>query len=410
MLGFSPLSSAPLADIGAENLPIIEVSGVEAVGEVTSQPIAFQPVTIAISGVSAAVAGAGYVDVMIGAFRTLYALNLTAELEPLPLTGLTRLKLIDSAGELTVENGIAGVPTATGISGTEVNSSIGTITASIDVAQLISGLNLTAEMSSSTVIVNKIMPIGGFGLALEIDDISNSPHVQSVNGFDLTSETEDLDNSSHVQSVSGFDLTSETEDLGNTPVIQSLNGVDGTIEVEDLANTPIITTLSGVEILSELESLDNTSVIKLLTGVDGTIEILPVDNRPGNATRIGSLEVIAQTEAVVIAHGGSVVIAGTEATISAGNVIGGGGHSIQTTGVEAVQEFGSLETIFVAYPISIGIGGVQSLTIALGTVQLIEVVRVPFSQSLPAGLSNLVILSPANANSAIVDNKINRLG
>jgi len=78
-------------------------------------------------------------------------------------------------------------------------------------------------------------------------------------------------------------------------------------------------------------------------------------------------------------------------------------------GVQALQELNSLEAIFIAFPISIGIGGVQAVT-ALGTVQLVEVVRVPFARSLPAGLSNFVFLSPANANSAIVDNKINRLG
>jgi len=430
MLGFFPLSSSPLADIGAGNLPVIEVSGVQATGEVTNQPIAFENATIEISGVNASVEGAGYVDIMIGAFSTLYALNLIAELEPLPLTGLTRLKIIDSAGELTAENGLAGVPTATSISGIEANSSVGTITASVDVAQLISGLNLTAEMSSSSVVVNKTMPIGGFGLALEIDDLSNSPHVQSVNGFDLTSQTEELDNSSHGQSVSGFDLTTEIEDLSNTPVIQSITGVDCTIEIGDLDNTSVIQTITGVEgtidteglgntpvIQSivggegtiELEPVDNTSVIKLLAGVDGTIELEPVDNRPGNATRVGSLELISQTEAVAIAHGCGIELADLECLSSAGNVIVTIAQRRTILGVQAVQELNDLEAIFIAFPISIGVGGAQAVT-ALGTVQLIEVVRVPFAKSLPAGLSNFVFLSPANANSAIVDNKINRLG
>ena len=99
MLGFSPLASSSIADVGADRLPIAPVIGVEATGEVTNQPIAFQPVTVAISGVSATVSGAESIGIMIGAFRTVFALNLTAELQPLPLTGLTRLMLIDSAGD-----------------------------------------------------------------------------------------------------------------------------------------------------------------------------------------------------------------------------------------------------------------------------------------------------------------------
>ena len=46
MLGFSPLSSATLADVGLPSLPIAQISGVEATGEVTNQPIAFQDATI----------------------------------------------------------------------------------------------------------------------------------------------------------------------------------------------------------------------------------------------------------------------------------------------------------------------------------------------------------------------------
>ena len=352
MLGNSPLASATLADIGADSLPIIAIVGLEATAEVTDQPIAFQSATVQISGVSATVAGAGYVDIMIGAYRTLYALNLTAELEPLPLTGLTRLMLIDSAGELTVENGIAGVPTAVQVAGVEATGA------------------------------------AGFGLAFELEDLDNAPHLQAVSGFNISAETETLGNSPHLQLISG---------------LQSLG------EIEDLDNTPIVTTLSGVEILSELESLDNTSVIQVLPSVECATQLEPVDNRPGNATSISGVQATGQTEAVAIAHDSSVAISGTEATISAGNVIVTIAQRRTILGVQAVQELSNLESIFVAFPISIGIGGVQAVT-AVGTVQLIEVVRVPFAKSLPAGLSNFVFLKPANANSAIVDNKINRLG
>jgi len=388
MLGFSPLSSATLADVGSPSLPIAQISGVEATGEVTDQPMAFQPVTVAISGVSATVAGANYVDIMIGAYRTLYALNLTAELEPLPLTGLTRLMLIDSAGELNVENGIAGVPTIVQVAGVEATNAVGSPIASVSIAANLSGVAATAETTATTVIVDQNRPITGFGLAFELEDLDNAPHLQLISGFNISAETETLGNSPHLQLISG---------------LQTLG------EVEDLDNTPLVTTLSGVQILSELESLDNTSVIQVLPSVECATQLEPVDNRPGNATSISGVQATGQTEEVAIAHDSSVVISGTEATISAGNVIVTIAQRRTILGVQAVQELSNLESIFVAFPISIGVGGVQAVT-AVGTVQLIEVVRVPFAKSLPAGLSNFVFLKPSNANSAIVDNKINRLG
>ena len=325
---------------------------------------------------------------MIGAYRTLYALNLTAELEPLPLTGLTRLMLIDSAGELTVENGIAGVPTAVQVAGVEATGAAGSPIASVSISANLSGVSLTGSTSATIVIVHQNRPITGFGLAFELEDLDNAPHLQAVSGFNISAETETLGNSPHLQLISG---------------LQSLG------EIEDLDNTPIVTTLSGVEILSELESLDNTAVIQVLPSVECATQLEPVDNRPGNATSISGVQAIGQTEAVAIAHEGSVVISGTEATISAGNVIVTIAQQRTIFGVQAIQELSNLESIFVASPISIGVGGVQAVT-AVGFVQLIEVVRVPFAKSLPAGLSNFVFLSPANANSAIVDNKINRLG
>ena len=147
----------------------------------------------------------------------------------------------------------------------------------------------------------------------------------------------------------------------------------------------------------------------MLSGVEGTIQLENLDNKPGNATRVGSLELIAQTEAVAIAHGCGIELADLECLASAGNVFVSIAQRRTILGVQASQELSNLEAIFIAFPISIGIDGVQAVT-ALGTVQLVEVVRVPFATSLPAGLSNFVFLSPANANSAIVENKINRLG
>jgi len=388
MLGNSPLASATLADIGADSLPIIAIVGLEATAEVTDQPIAFQSATVQISGVGATVAGAGYVDIMIGAYRTLYALNLTAEIEPLPLTGLTRLMLISSAGELTAENGIAGVPTSVPISSVQSAISVGAVIASVSISSNISGLEIAAATTTVSIIVNQHIDVDGFGLLFELENLANNPHLQVVSGFNISAETETLGNSPHLQLISG---------------LQSLG------EVEDLDNTPLVTTLFGVEILSELESLDNTSVIQVLPSVECATQLEPVDNRPGNATRVGSLELISQTEAVAIAHGCGIELADLECLASAGNVIASIAQRRTIIGVQAAQELSDLEAIFIAFPISIGIGGVQAVT-ALGTVQLIEVVRVPFAKSLPAGLSNFVFLSPANANSAIVENKINRLG
>ena len=146
-----------------------------------------------------------------------------------------------------------------------------------------------------------------------------------------------------------------------------------------------------------------------MPSVEGAAQLEPVDNRPGNATSISGVQAEGQTETVAIAHGCGIELADLECLASAGNVFVSIAQRRTILGVQASQELSDLEAIFIAFPISIGIGGVQAVS-ALGTVQLIEVVRVPFAKSLPAGLSNFVFLSPANANSAIVDNKINRLG
>tara|TARA_R110001592_G_scaffold97402_1_gene278995 strand:+ start:1457 stop:2686 length:1230 start_codon:yes stop_codon:yes gene_type:complete len=409
MLGLNPLASSTLADVGAKSLPIAQISGVEATGEVTNQPIAFQPVTVAISGVSGTVTGAESINIMIGSFYTVFALNLTAELEPLPLTGLTRLMLIDSAGELTAENGVAGVPTSASISGVQNAISVGAAIASVPISSDISGLEIAAATTAVSVIVNQHIDVDGFGLLLELENLANNPHSQAVTGFDFLAETEALGNLPHSQLISGLQTILEVEDLDNTPINTNLSSVEILIELESLDNTSVIQVLPSVEILIELEGLDNTSVIQVLPSVFCAAQLDPVDNRPGNATSISGVQAEGQTETVATAHGCGIQLADVECLASAGNVIVSIAQRQTILGVQAVQELSNLEAIFIAYPISIDISGVQAVT-ALGTVQLIEVVRVPFAKSLPAGLSNFVFLSPANANFAIVDNKINRLG
>mgnify|MGYP000041103541 CR=1 FL=1 len=409
MLGYNPLASATIAGVAAPSLPIAQISGVEATGEVTDQPIAFQPVTVAISGVSATVAGAGYVDIMIGAFRTLYALNLTAELEPLPLTGLTRLMLIDSAGELTVENGIAGVPTVIQVAGVEATGEAGLPIASVSIAASLSGVSATAETSATTVIVDQNRPITGFGLAFELEDLDNAPHLQVVSGFGLDTGTSDLVNSPHAQAIGGLQALGELEELDNTPVIKVITGVEADATANQMGNLPAVKPISGITATLELNEVDNTPIVHSLVGLQGTIDVNAVDNRPGNATKVGSFEIICETGDVSSKLSAAVVLSGTNGIGQVGDVIGGGGHTKAIEGVEATQELGAEITLVMAYPIDIGISQGQSLTILCGSVTAVEVEIVPFATPLPDRLVNYAVLTPANSNFAIVDNKINAL-
>ena len=409
MLGFSPLSSAPIADIGAESLPVIEVSGVQATGEVTDQPIAFQPVTVAISGVSGTVSGAGYVDIMIGAYRTLYALNLTAELEPLPLTGLTRLMLIDSAGELTVENGIAGVPTNVQVAGVQATGAVGSPIASVSISANLSSVAATSETSATTVIVDQNRPITGFGLAFQLEDLDNAPHLQLVSGFGLATETNNLANSPHLQPISGLQSLGELDELANTPVIKVITGVEAHATANPMGNSPAVKPISGVAATIELEDVDNTPIVHSLVGLQGALELNELDNRPGNATKVGNFELTGDAGDVSSKLSAAVVLSGIDGIGQVGDVIGGGGHTKAIDGVEATQELGTAITLVMAYPIDIGISQGQSLTISCGSVTAVEVEIVPFATPLPDRLVNYAVLTPANSNFAIVDNKINAL-
>ena len=409
MLGFSPLASATLADVGSLSLPIAQISGVEATGEVTDQPIAFQPVTVAISGVSATVAGAGYVDIMIGAYRTLYALNLTAEIEPLPLTGLTRLMLIDSAGELTAENGIAGVPTVAPVTGIAATGAVGSPIASVSIAANLSGVSATSETSATTVIVDQNRPITGFGLAFELEDLDNAPHLQVVSGFGLATETSDLVNSPHAQAIGGLQALGELEELANTPVTKVIVGVEADATANQLDNLPAVKPISGITATIELNELDNTPIIQPVVGLHGALELNEVDNRPGNATKVGNFELTGDAGDVSSKLSAAVVLSGIDGIGQVGDVIGGGGHTKAIDGVEATQELGTAITLVMAYPIDIGISQGQSLTISCGSVTAVEVEIVPFATPLPDRLVNYAVLTPANSNFAIVDNKINAL-
>ena len=409
MLGFSPLASATLADVGSLSLPIAQISGVEAVGEVTNQPIAFQPVTAAISGVSATVSGAESIGIMIGAYRTLYALNLTAELEPLPLTGLTRLMLINSAGELTIENGIAGVPTVVQVAGVEATGAAGSAIGSVSIAANLLGVSATAEASATTVIVDQNRPITGFGLAFELENLDNAPHLQSVSGFGLSAETNDLVNSPHAQAIGGLQGLGELESLDNTPITKIIVGVEADATANPMGNLPAVKPVSGITATLELEDVDNTPIIQILVGLQGALELNEVDNRPGNATKVGNFELTGDAGDVSSKLSAAIVLVGIDGIGQVGDVIGGGGHTKAIDGVEATQELGTAITLVMAYPIDIGISQGQSLTISCGSVTAVEIEIVPFATPLPDRLVNYAVLTPANSNFAIVDNKINAL-
>ena len=439
MLSFSPLSSSPLASTGTASVPAVfapitgvqalgqtgvlglttvqnptqEITGLEVTGEVTDQPIARQHAVVSVAGFDiTAEKNIANVSLIIGSYFSIYALpDCTAELGDLPLTGLTRVIDVGSAGELVTEISAVGVAKIAFIDGVEEVVELGSVVASVNLIKGILGFNLSAELTDLSVSVHAFTNLIGLDATLEVTRMNHIPVIFEVQGgFEKSLQLDDLSNEPVVTIISsGLEETVQLENLDNTPVIQSLIGVDGTIEIEPFDNKPVIHTLIGVDGTIQLENLDNTSVIQSLIGVDGTIQIENLDNRSGNATRVGSLELIAQTEIVATAHGCGIELADLECLASAGSVNVSIAQRRTILGVQALQELNSLEAIFIAFPISIGIGGVQAVT-ALGTVQLVEVVRVPFARSLPAGLSNFVFLSPANANSAIVDNKINRLG
>jgi len=419
MLGFSPLASAALSEVGALVLPIAQVSGVEATSEVTDQPIALQPVTVAISGVSGTVTGAESLGVMIGSFYTVFALNLTAELEPLPLTGLTRLMLIDSAGELIVENGIAGVPTVVQVAGVEATGAAGSAIGSVSIAASLSGVSATAETSATTVIVDQNKPITGFGLAFELEGLDNAPHLQVVSGFGLATDTSDLVNSPHLQQISGLQALGELEELANTPATKVIVGVEALATANQLDNLPAVKPIDGITATLELNELDNTPIVHSLVGLQGTFDVNAVDNRPGNATKVGNFELTGNAGDVSSKLSAAVVLSGIHGIGQVGDVIGGGGHTKAIEGVEASQELGTAITLVIAFPIDIGISQGQSLTISCGSVTAVEIEIVPFATPLPDRLvnyavltpanSNFAVLTPANSNFAIVDNKINGL-
>ena len=266
-----------------------------------------------------------------------------------------------------------------------------------------------AETSATTVIVDQNRPITGFGLAFELEDLDNAPHLQAVSGFSLTTETNDLANSPHLQQISGLQALGELEELDNTPVTKVIVGVEADATANQLDNLPAVKPISGVAATIEIEDVENTPIVQILVGLQGTIDVNAVDNRPGNATKVGNFELTGDAGDVSSKLSAVVVLSGVDGIGQVGDVIGGGGHTKAIDGVEATQELGTAITLVMAYPIDIGISVGQSLTISCGSVTAVEVEIVPFATPLPDRLVNYAVLTPANSNFAIVDNKINGL-
>ena len=181
MLGFSPLSSATLSSTGDAPVPVTlvpvtgvqavgqvgvtgfttvqqpiqEITGVEATAEVTDQPIARQPVSVSLTGFDlTAEDDIKPVTLIIGAYFSLYVLpEHTAELGTLPLTGLTRVIEVTSAGELTTEVSAVGVAKVASVGGVETTSEIGSVVASVDMNQGITGFDLSAETGTLSAVV-----------------------------------------------------------------------------------------------------------------------------------------------------------------------------------------------------------------------------------------------------------------
>jgi len=408
MLGLSPIAAGPLADLGVPKKPIAIVLGVEATVEITTSPLVSQAAAVLIGGVSATVSGPTTVNVIIGSYFSLYGLNLTAELQPLPLTGMTRAVAV-AGFDLSLENGLAGIPTFVALTGVAASVENGSVVGSFSIAKSISGFELASDTSSVTIAVHQNRDVVGFDLALATGDLGNTPVITEVDGVDLALATGDLANTPVITDVVGFDLALATGDLGNTPVITEVVGVECTAEVQQLSNHPVSTEVVGVSAILNVGLLANTPAIKIVNGVSATAELNRLDNRPGNATKIDGLEHVGQTGVVSILQTANVIISGLgcDATTSAVSISAGHGQAV--IGFDAEVEFGTAFVTIIRFPISIGISQSQDVSLSCGNVSAVEVEVVPFATPLPDRLINYAVLTPANSNFAIVNNKTNAL-
>lgn len=378
MLGFSPLASGSLGSAGDASTPVIlapisgvqgnsqagvlgltavqqptqEITGVEATGEVTDQPIASQPAFVSLTGFDlTAEDDIKPVTLIIGSYFSVYVLpEHTAELGTLPLTGFNYVASVDSAGELTTEVSAVGVAKVAYVNGTEATGEVGTSVASVDMNQGITGFDLSADFTALSVVVHAFVDISGVDATLEITRMPHVPVVTEItDSFERTLELEELDNDPVITVVStGFENTVETEDLGNTPVVQGVSGFGPNTFVGNLDNTPVVRTVVGVEANGETKAPINDPAVATTTGAEGILESEGLANR-------SPLQVVAGYEHTLELDeldNESVIqgISGSEATQELTNFQGmpiatdGVNHLVQVSGVEATGEVTPVQT------------------------------------------------------------------
>ena len=378
MLGFSPLASATLASTGAATVPAViapvtgvqalgqvgvtgfttvqqptqEITGVEAVGEVTDQPIARQPASVSLTGFDLTVEDdIKPVTLIIGSYFTLLVLpEHTAELGTLPLTGFNYVASAESAGELTTEVSAVGVAKIAYVSGEEATSEIGSVVASVDMNQGITGFDLSTENGTLSVVVHAFTDATGLEATSEITRMPHVPVVTEItDSFERTLELEELVNDPVIAIIStGFENTSETEDLGNTPVVQGISGFGPNTFVGNLGNTPVVRTIVGLEATGETKAPINDPAVAITTGAEGILESDGLANR-------SPLQVVAGYEHTLELDeldNESVIqgISGSEATQELTNFQGmpiatdSVNHLIQVSGVEATGELAPVQT------------------------------------------------------------------
>ena len=378
MLGFSPLSSAPLGSAGDAPIPVIlapisgvqgnsqagvlgfttvqqptqGVTGVEATAEVTDQPIARQPASVSLTGFDlTAEDDIKPVTLIIGSYFSLYVLpEHTVELGTLPLTGLTRVIEVTSAGELTTEVSAVGVAKVAYVDGVEATSEVGSVVASVDMDKGITGFDLSTENGTLSIVVNTFVDISGVDATLEITRMPHVPVITEVtDSFERTLELEELDNDPVITIIStGFENTVETEDLGNTSVVQGIFGFGPSTFVGNLGNTPVSRTIVGVEATGETKSPINDPSVATTTGAEGTLE----SEGLANSTALRVVAGYEHTLELGELDNESVIqgISGSEATQELTNFQGmpiasdSVNHLVQVSGVEATGELAPVQT------------------------------------------------------------------
>jgi hypothetical protein len=378
MLGFSPLSSSPLGSAGDAPTPVTlapisgvqgnsqagvlgfttvqqptqEITGVEATAEVTNQPIARQPASVSLTGFDlTAEDDIKPVTLIIGSYFSVYVLpEHTAELGTLPLTGLTRVIEVTSAGELTTEVSAVGVAKVAYVDGVEATSEVGSVVASVDMDKGITGFDLSTENGTLSIVVNTFVDISGVDATLEITRMPHVPVITEVtDSFERTLELEELDNDPVITIIStGFENTVETEDLGNTSVVQGIFGFGPSTFVGNLGNTPVSRTIVGVEATGETKSPINDPSVATTTGAEGTLE----SEGLANSTALRVVAGYEHTLELGELDNESVIqgISGSEATQELTNFQGmpiasdSVNHLVQVSGVEATGELAPVQT------------------------------------------------------------------